>query len=124
MIKSDIDTFIENWPLTSKKIFVYKQEFLADEYITIVKTMEKNLELTSERTIDVIPYLVDKVTNFIIMDEFIKLMSSEQLKEQDDKKWFMNIIDLKTGGCDMGCWATSNPDIHSFDCRKYTKSGK
>lgn len=121
MLKSDAEQFLEDFPLVSKKVFVYKQEFLPDEYITIEKSIERNYKLTEECTIKEIPNLVDKVTGFVVKEELVKLLSSEQLKEYIKDKWYMNINDFKTGGCNMGCWATSNPDLHSPLCRKYIK---
>lgn len=119
MIRSEVDILIENITLNSKKIFVFKQEFIPDNFIEITRTGDNQLVVT-QKTVD-IANLVDKVTNFIIQDELKRLLITDQLKEHHGSSWYMDFMSFKTKGCNCGGWATSNPDLHSFDCRKYIK---
>lgn len=125
MTPNDVDTFLSEFPVNTKKLFAYKQEFLVDEYLYIEKNEGQDAcrfnFIVDETTIDTIPNLVDKVTGFIIQDELKRLMVCEQLKEYKGDKWYTTLKSYKTDGCDMGCWSTSNPNVHSFDCRRYGK---
>lgn len=119
VIRSDAEAILDNFPLNSKQVFVFKQEFIPDHYIELTYTMDKQF-IVSQKTTD-IPNLVDSVSKFVVKEELLKLLVSEQLKVHSGGSWYMDFTSYRTGGCDMGCWASSTPNLHTFGCRKYFK---
>lgn len=122
MTPNEVDQFLEEFPFNYKKVFIYKQEFLPNEYITIIRDLNtKQFQLGDDNTTEV-KGLVDSVTGFILQDELKRLLMKEELVQYTGSKWYMDIADLKTDGCSCGSWATSNPTLHSFNCVKWGKS--
>lgn len=119
MIRSEIESFLENISIPSRKVFVYKQEFLPDEYITVEKTF-KSFEGTEHQY-----KIIESESTYVIphfsYDLFYTLLAKEELVLCESGKWYMSIKDYKCQSCCCGAWATINPEHHSFWCRKYMK---
>lgn len=130
MTRSDVDKLLSEFSIPSRKVFAYKQEFIPDHYVTIEKKFRSDkqgaLIKNDEGTDFIIDYSIIKDQSTYVIpnfdnDLFIKLLMKEELTLPHESKWYMDITSFRTGGCDMGCWATGNPNLHSFGCRKHFK---
>ncbi len=116
MTRTDVETELIQFTSGFRRVYKYKQEFIPDHYITISKVIKTQLDSSTIEEFEII--MSESTTNIEGFDKelFIKLLMKEELKFNDGGKWYMKIRDIRTGGCDMGCWATSNPTLHSPDC--------
>ena len=130
MTKSDLELFLNEFPVPGRKVFVYKQEFIPDHYVTIEKNFKTDkqggLIKTEDETEFLYQYKINEAESTYIIpnfdnDLFFKLLMKEELFLPHESKWYMSITDFRTGGCTCGAWATTNPNLHTFDCRRYFK---
>lgn len=112
MMKSEAESYLDNWYAGTNKIFEYKQEFLPIEYIMIEK-IDMNEFKTNKK---------DSTYNLEIKDRdyMVKLMTSGQLIYNQEYTW-RTPLELKTGGCDCGAWAIGDGKHHAHWCKKEKK---
>lgn len=104
-----------------KRVYRYKQEFIPDHYVTVQRYMKVHEDGSTEES-----FTIDKNESTINIDGFDKemfiiLLMKEELKHNDNGRWFMKIRDLRTDSCVCGAWATSNADCHTDWCVKRTR---
>ncbi len=124
MTRTDAAQFLETWENKLKKIFMYTQEFLKPDYLTIEKV---NGEIQGDGLPLDVSFNILKLESTANIEDFTPerfelMLMNEELKEyKSDKKWYFSIIDYKTDGCKCGSWATINYDAHAFWCPKWIK---
>ena len=111
MLKLDVDVELAKFYDNYRRIYRLKCEFTPDHFISVKKIEEEFLLVPEESTIF--------IENFN-KDLFIKMLGKEEIVFETASA-YANVTDLRTGGCDMGCWITSNSDLHTFGCKKYVK---
>ncbi len=118
MTRTDVELELMQFTNGFKRIYRYKQEFIPDHYVTVIKTSKVNKDGSSEEDFSLL--LTESTTEIEDFDKelFIKLLTKEELKFNIDGKWFSEITDLRTDSCICGAWATLNSTSHAFWCRK------
>jgi hypothetical protein len=102
---------INHWTVGQSRIYKYRRAFTPPEFITIVRQHDNIFKaLPTQSTYDLGELALDKIQSMI---------RSLELVLYSDSSWSIDVHFLKTGGCDMGCWATSSPNDHSPNCRLY-----
>lgn len=105
--EQELEKFMDGY----RKIYKYRQEFLHDHYLSIVKLDDNYIIQKNDSTTDIPDFNKEL---------FIKLLVKEELVFQTSNI-YVNCTELRTGGCVCGAWATQHPDHHSPMCRKYVK---
>ncbi len=123
MTRTDAAQFLETWENKLKKIFMYTQEFLKPDYLTIEKV---NGEIQGDGLPLDVSFNILKLESTANIEDFTPerfelMLMNEELKEYKDGKWYFSILEYKTNGCDCGAFVTQNPEHHSFWCRKWIK---
>lgn len=111
MTNSDAEKELEAFIDSYRRIFKYRQEFIPDHYVAVIKINDQYSIVEKESTTTIEGFNKEL---------FIKLLVKEELVFQTASA-YADVKDLRTGGCNMGCWATSTPDLHTYGCRKYVK---
>lgn len=110
MLRSEVDSFIEDWSVGLCRIFKFKQEFMPDDYLLIKRD---SLDM----------FTIDLTSTTIIPDMdregLTKMMTQETLKFYSSPIW-ADLREIKTNGCTCGGWILRTPS-HSDICKLYRK---
>lgn len=101
----ELDLFNDSF----RRIYRYKQEFIPDHYVAILKEGDEFVVNVVDSTTDIEGFNKEM---------FIKLLIKEELIFKTSNV-YVDTTELRTDGCNMGCWATSTPDLHAFGCKKF-----
>lgn len=107
MRRSDAEDLYNYWSDDTFKVFKYVQEFIPNDYMCVKKTKGDVLviEQNTSRTLKEL----DK-------DIFINLICKEELIYQPNESVYGDVKNLKTGGCNMGCWILGKDASHDPSC--------
>lgn len=115
MTRSDIDRFLAEWWQTDSKVFRYKQAFVGPEYVVFYKTVEGKFKTDDKHS----TYIFEAME----VKKFSVMVYNGELEYISPYDWTINTLDLKTGSCECGAWATitpSNPYVkHDRSCKLY-----
>jgi hypothetical protein len=110
--KTEADEFLQNWWLTTEKVFRYRQELLEDEYMIIMKKNNEEFVPDKPRS----TYKLEPMDK----DAISSLLQSQVLVYHVDAKWSTDCRVIKTGGCDCGGHKNRNWG-HSYWCELVKK---
>lgn len=123
MTRTDVEAELSQFTSGFKRTYRYIQEFIPDHFITVMKISKVQSDGSSIEEFELVKEDCTTIIENFDKELFIKLLIKEELKSREDIKWFIKARDLRTDGCDMGCWATQNPTLHSPLCKKSYKWG-
>lgn len=96
MMQSEAEAFFNEWKIHDAKVFKYRTWIDRYEYVTLTKSIEGVLEPDIARS----TFECKKIKK----DEFVGLMTSEELKFIREWTWHVDVKEMKTGGCTCGAW--------------------
>lgn len=115
MTKEEAEEFVEQWWMSNEKIFKYRREFFADDYVVIAKKEDGIFPVDTTRS------TYKKFTKFY-RAEIIKMLMDQTLVYYSDNRSSIDCVYLKTGGCECGAYLNINWG-HSQSCRLRHKNG-
>jgi hypothetical protein len=100
----ELDLFNDSF----RRIYRYKQEFIPDHYVAILKEGDEFVVNVVDSTTDIEGFNKEM---------FIKLLVKEELIFQTSNV-YVDTTELRTDSCECGAWA-STPNNHVYWCKKY-----
>lgn len=109
MTYSEIEDFLNLWPVDSERGFKYYDYGLGGaEYVVIQKSGDNLYKIIrSKSTCQDGPFNKEQMG---------KLLSSNRLVSFGNDGYNLNFRKTKCGNCECGAWATSNPTCHARWC--------
>lgn len=115
MSRNQAEDFLRDWSYEERKVFKYHQYIAIPEILIIIKEdFDRYVVDKDKSTCKAGPFDRDTMLRYIITGVLIhRPMDSINSNYKEER----------TGGCDCGAWATTNPDLHSatMPCKKYRK---